>query len=416
MGALYNIAVIGSGTSGLASALFLSRDGHNVTLFEKFSEPRPLGAGIMLQPTGLACMACLGLDKEILSYGAKINHLYGQSANGSVVFDIRYGDLKPHLFGLGVHRGALFSVLHNEVARQNIKIIISCEIVRTEIAMDKRTVIDKSSNQYDGFDLVVDASGARSLLRAQHGHLKCSRPYCYGAVWGVCTDPGQAFGKDYLQQRYDTSKVMIGALAIGRRPSDDAETLAFFWSLLAKTYDQWRETGLDPWKNRVLDYWPDLAPFMDQFKSVDDLTFAQYSDTIMKQWHGDRLVFIGDSAHCTSPQLGQGANLGLIDALTLATCLKEGKDINQSLACYTKERKSHTSFYQIASRWLTPFFQSDLTAAAWLRDRTFGMMCKMPYMKTEMLKTLAGIKTGLFTHLNPGEWHADYDLNLPAGQ
>lgn len=153
---------------------------------------------------------------------------------------------------------------------------------------------------------------------------------------------------------------------------------------------------------------------MDQFQTVDDLTFAQYSDTIMSQWHADRLVFIGDSAHCTSPQLGQGANLGLIDALTLAACVREGEAVNHGIAAFTKRRKDHVGFYQMASRWLTPFFQSDLAAAGWLRDRTFGWLCRTPYVRTEMLRTLSGIKTGLFTHLNPGRWHADYDLNPQA--
>jgi salicylate hydroxylase len=64
----------------------------------------------------------------------------------------------------------------------------------------------------------------------------------------------------------------------------------------------------------------------------------------------------------------------------------------------------------MVSRWLTPFFQSDSTAAAWVRDRSFNLLCKTPYLHTEMLRTLAGIKTGLFTHFNPGEWHSDYDL------
>jgi salicylate hydroxylase len=188
------------------------------------------------------------------------------------------------------------------------------------------------------------------------------------------------------------------------------DTLAFFWSLPANAYDAWRNAGLTPWKERVLGYWPELAPFIAQFKSVDDLTFAHYSDTIMKRWYDDRIVFIGDAAHCTSPQLGQGANLGLIDALTLATCLKEAPDLEGALANYNKKRHSHTNFYQIASRWLTPFFQSDSKAAAWLRDRTFGLCCKTPYLKTEMLRTLAGIKTGPFTFLDPGMWHKDYAL------
>jgi hypothetical protein len=41
---------------------------------------------------------------------------------------------------------------------------------------------------------------------------------------------------------------------------------------------------------------------------------------------------------------------------------------------------------------------------------TFGLMCKTPYVKTQMLRTLGGVKTGLFTHLNPGIWHDRYDV------
>lgn len=404
------VAIVGSGTSGLAAAAFLTRDGHDVMLFERFSEPQPLGAGIMLQPTGLACLACLGLDKQALNYGAKIYRLHGKSANGAVVFDIRYNDLKPHLFGLGIHRGALFQLLYEEVKRLNIRIVTSCEIVSARSAGGKRILVDKNGEARGAFDLVIDASGAKSSLRKQNGHLKYNKPYPYGAVWGVCEDPGQSFGQDYLRQRYDGAGVMIGALAIGKRPLDRTETLAFFWSLPANSYNDWRQTGLVQWKERVRGYWPELAPFLAQFKSVDDLTFAQYSDTIMKKWHDDRMVFIGDAAHCTSPQLGQGANLGLIDALTLATCLKTSPEVNEALVSYNKIRHNHTNFYQIASRWLTPFFQSDSKAAAWLRDCTFGLFCKTPYIKTEMLRTLAGLKTGLFTHLDPGMWHEDYAL------
>lgn len=405
-----SIAIVGGGTSGLAAAAFLTRDGHDVTIFERFLEPRPLGAGIMLQPTGLACLACLGLDQKALGYGAKIFRLHGISANGATVFNIRYNDLKPHLFGLGMHRGALFHLLYEEVMRLNIKIVTSCEITSTRLEDGKRVAVDKADESRGAFDLVVDASGAKSVLRKENSHLKYNKPYPYGAVWGVCEDPGQSFGQDYLRQRYDGAGVMIGALAIGKRPSDNMETLAFFWSLPANSYNTWRETGLESWKERVLVYWPELAPFVTQFKSLDDLTFAQYSDTIMQKWHNDRMVFIGDAAHCTSPQLGQGANLGLIDALTLAASLKESGDLNDAFAVYDKTRQSHVNFYQVASRWLTPFFQSDSKAAAWLRDRTFGMMCKMPYVKTEMLRTLAGLKTGLFTHLDPGLWHKDYAL------
>lgn len=397
-----DIAIIGGGTSGLAAAIFFKRDGHNVTLFERFDTPQPLGAGILLQPTGLAVLAQLGLDDTVVSYGAKIETLYGTTAQGRLILDIHYSRIAPHIFGLGVHRGALFKVLFEEAQRLGIAVQTSSEITTTELHKDKRLIAGSA------YDLVIDASGAKSKLR-RFGNIRYDIAYPYGAVWGVCEDAGQGFGRNLLQQRYDRAKVMIGILAIGKRPQDMKEAVTFFWSLPVNAYAAWREQGLGPWKERVLNYWPDVAPFLEQFKTVDDLTFAQYNYTLMKEFHTDRMAFIGDAAHATSPQLGQGANLGLIDAMLLAQAVRDHEEIDAALSAYTKSRASHVCFYQTASRWLTPFFQSDSLAAALLRDYTFGLMCKVPYVQKQMLQTLGGVKTGLFSTLNPGAWHARYD-------
>ena len=146
----------------------------------------------------------------------------------------------------------------------------------------------------------------------------------------------------------------------------------------------------------------------------DDLTFATYSDMTMRTPVGDRLVIIGDAAHCTSPQLGQGANLGLADAATLARCLSEGNDLAEALARYAGARRRHVRFYQFASRWLTPFFQSESSVAAAMRDLTFGPASRLPFARRHMLATLAGIKTGPFSQLDPGDWHEAYRFAAPA--
>jgi hypothetical protein len=82
-----------------------------------------------------------------------------------------------------------------------------------------------------------------------------------------------------------------------------------------------------------------------------------------------------------------------------------------SLAAYAEQRRFHTRFYSYASRWLTPFFQSDSRLAAVMRDLTFPIAGKVPYVRREMVRTLCGMKTGLFTHLDPGQWHPDYALD-----
>ena len=76
--------------AGLAVAAFLKKQGHQVRIFERFEKPRPLGAGLLLQPTGLACLAKLGLDDRALHYGARINHLYGKTADERIIFDLSY--------------------------------------------------------------------------------------------------------------------------------------------------------------------------------------------------------------------------------------------------------------------------------------------------------------------------------------
>ena len=44
-----NVAIVGAGFAGLASAVLLARQGHRVTVYEKFREPRAVGAGILIQ-------------------------------------------------------------------------------------------------------------------------------------------------------------------------------------------------------------------------------------------------------------------------------------------------------------------------------------------------------------------------------
>ena len=76
-----DIAIAGAGPAGLATALYLKRAGHNVTIFERFEEPKPVGSGLILQPTGLSVLADLGLLDDILALGSRIKRLHGAVAS-----------------------------------------------------------------------------------------------------------------------------------------------------------------------------------------------------------------------------------------------------------------------------------------------------------------------------------------------
>src|SRR4029453_5404744 len=104
----YRIPIVGCGAGGRAGPPLLADAGHDVTVFERFAEPRPLGAGLLLQPTGLAVLRALRLGQQALSRGGKVLGLEAKTAGGRTVLDLSYSILHPAAHGLGIRRGVLF--------------------------------------------------------------------------------------------------------------------------------------------------------------------------------------------------------------------------------------------------------------------------------------------------------------------
>lgn len=393
-----DIAVCGSGIGGLAAALALVAHGHRVTIFEKVDAPHAVGSGLMLQPTGQAALARLGLLDAVLAHGRRLDGIEGRTRQGRTIFDISYAELGADMFGIGIHRGTLFQILEDARAKQDVAVVTATEVKTSVLVGDKRTLNDAHGGVCGVFDLVVDATGLRSPLRKAYGNIRLDKDYPYGAVWGVVEEPTDWPHRATLAQCYDGASVMVGLLPIGRLPGAERQLSAFFWSLRNADIEAWRGTDFAAWKSRVSGIWPASAPFVDQFARHSDLAHAAYSDIWLASPYVERLAFVGDSARAASPQLGQGANLALVDAIVLADCLAEHIAVVDALSAYAALRRNHTRFYGLASRWLTPFFQSDSRTAGQLRDFAFAPLARIPYLRREMVRTLAGIKTGFFTH------------------
>ncbi|WP_266171792.1 FAD-dependent oxidoreductase [Dyella subtropica] len=383
------IAIVGYGAAGQAAALFLSAQGHALSVYEQAAAPGPVGAGFLLQPTGLGVLARLGLHDQVLAQGQRIERLHGVNRHGRRVMDMCYADHASACFGLGLTRGSLFTVLrdaYRDAPRIHTGVCIEA------LSEDGEHLRDSQGGVHGPFDLIVVADGAHSRLRqGVSQQVRRQAMYRWGALW--CLLPAEQWPhRTELRQRYGGTREMIGLLPVGQRADRGGHWLTFYFSLPGEQVDAFDAAGLARLQERVAALWPEAVPLLDGITSPDQLHRARYRDVVLRSPVHGRMVFLGDAAHAMSPQLGQGVNMALLDAEALADALAATPQVDVALQDYRRRRRDHLAVYQWMSRWLTPLFQSDHDGLARLRDVAFHPLSRLPLARGQMLKILMGTK------------------------
>jgi len=388
---IIDIAVIGSGSAGPAVASLLARQGHRVTLFEKAPQMLPIGAGFMLQPSGMEVVRKLGCEERVLADTQRIDSLFCKTSKDKVLLDLHYEDVKPGLFGSGTQRSAFLDILLEVCIEDGVDIQWGCDICSIDKVKDKR-VLSSHDFDYGGFDLVLICNGAQSQLRAQLNIKQKVKTYPWGALWYIGKRT-EEFSPNQLWQVVEETDVLNGFLPTGT--SEDL--LSFFYSVEISELEYFESQSMKQWKDSVLRTVPKAETFLQQIESREQLKVAKYNDVVLSRWHDDQVAILGDAAHALSPQLGQGVNLALQDAETLAETIESYSNIPDALAAYSQKRKKQVKFYQLATRMITPFFQSNYPPLGVIRDIGFPIATKSRWVRDQMTLSMAGYKTGIFS-------------------
>lgn len=354
-----SIAIAGCGIGGLALACALAEQGHDITIFDRFETPQPVGSGLVIQPVGQNCLARINVLDAAIARGRQIYQLRGtESASKRTVLKADYGRWNGPNFGLAIHRSDLFECLYEAAQGRGVTLTPSTEIISTDTVSNGRTITSANGAVLGPFDLVVDASGAHSPLSPIH-----TNALPYGALWGTVMWPSETqIRPDCLTQCYNGAHNMLGVL-----PLHDDKRTAIFWSEPTDQLAPWYESDLDAWKAKSVSLWPEFEPFVSQITAHSDMTAARYRHGTLSKPYGDRIAFIGDAAHQASPQLGQGANMALLDAMALANALAQ-HTLEEAPKAYAQARRIHVHFYQAVSKVFTPFYQSGNPVYPWVRN------------------------------------------------
>ncbi|NKX43373.1 FAD-dependent oxidoreductase [Roseicyclus persicicus] len=375
------IGIAGAGIGGLAAAALLAQDGHRVRVYDRFTAPQPVGSGLVIQPVGLEVLDAVGAGQAARALGAPLAALHGDTAEGRIVLSVAYG-ATPARQGLGIHRAALFQLLLDAALAAGAELVPGHAVT----GRDGPRLLFAGGGRSGRCNLIVDAAGAGSVLSPLR-----ARPLPYGAIWATVPWPEATdLPADRLSQRYRRADRMLGVLPVGARPDrPDRRLAAVFYSMRVEDHPAWAEGSFADWRADALALWPAMAPFLHDRLGKSDFTFARYSHGSLRAPWGDGIAHIGDAAHRASPQLGQGANMALLDALALARALRQAHG-EEALRLYAGARRWHVAAYQAMSAAFTPQYQSDSAVLPVLRDRVLAPLSRLGPVPAILTRLVCG--------------------------
>jgi 2-polyprenyl-6-methoxyphenol hydroxylase-like FAD-dependent oxidoreductase len=381
------VAVIGCGAAGAAAAVFLKRAGHEVEIFEQAPECRAVGAGFLMQPSGMSVLHELGIHDEIISHCSRVSRLHVLENDGRDLMELNYSELGENLFGAGLHRPVMMNTLIQLVETEGIKIHWGSRVEHAQKHSDHWLI------QGQKYDFLIVADGARSAMRRELLGKGYDRGYGWGAHWFIGKN-NHVFPSADLHQIVNGTRELAGFLPTGYEIGSSEELMSLFWSVRIEDDNAIRRQPLKVWQDKILALCPMSENLLDQIDDWEQVLTARYGDVRMRKWHIDRCVFLGDAGHAMSPQLGQGVNLALADASCLAACIAEFP-LEKALNEYSRRRGPTLRYYQLATRSLTPIFQSNYEWITPFRRPAFRVSQRIPVIRKMMTKSMAGIIRGI---------------------
>lgn len=340
------ITIIGAGMAGLTTGIALKKFGHQVTIYEQAEQILPVGAAISLWSNGVKCLNYLGLTEQVEKLGGKMDNLaYIDGLTGDVMTQF---SLYPLIEEVGqrpypVSRAELQNMLMDEFGREDIHL---AKKMISFVEEGERVKIQFADGGKIESDLLVGADGTHSITRAYVLGEQVERRYAGYVNWNGLVDVSD----DYAAADQWTTFVGEGK-RVSLMPVANNRFYFFFdvplpiglendrsqYKALFKQYFKgWCEPvqklidAVDVQKtNRVEIH--DIEPFADFYKG--------------------RVVIVGDAAHSTTPDIGQGGCQAMEDAIYLARSLQINTlGLQDSLRRYQNKRNERANELVLRAR------------------------------------------------------------------
>jgi 2-polyprenyl-6-methoxyphenol hydroxylase-like FAD-dependent oxidoreductase len=319
--------IIGGGIGGLAAAVALRLVGVDSVVVEQVPAIREVGAGLSLWSNAVFALRELGVEEKVLASGSAFDTFLSRTSSGRPIAESGFADLANQAGApcVCIHRAELQRILFEALDPASIRTGARC------VAFEDSTAILESGERILA-DLLVAADGINSVIRRTlHG----DEPMRYeGATcWrGICR------ASDLLPAR--TSLLVLGpGTQFGACPCGPGLVYWFLAKNAPRGTIQTKADALAACRG-----W--AAPVLDFIHATPEDAIVQ-NDILdrkpLKSWGRGRVTLLGDAAHASTPNLGQGACQAIEDAVTLADCVRGNPNIEAALRTYERLRIPRTT-------------------------------------------------------------------------
>lgn len=311
------IAIIGAGIGGLTAGIALKKFGHQVTIYEQAEQILPVGAAISLWSNGVKCLNYLGLTEQVAKLGGQMDDLaYIDGLNGEVMTQF---SLAPLIEEVGqrpypVSRAELQNMLMDEFGRQEIHLAKKMVSIQDSGQQVEINFQDGSSARAE---LLIGADGTHSITRQYVLGEQVERRYAGYVNWNGLVE----ISEDLAPAKQWTTFVGEGKRA-SLMPVADQRFYFFFDVPLAAGLENNRAEYKTLLKQYFSGWCPQVQHLID---SIDEQTTNRveiHDIEPFTQFYRGRVVILGDAAHSTTPDIGQGGCQAMEDAIYLSRALQ----------------------------------------------------------------------------------------------
>jgi 2-polyprenyl-6-methoxyphenol hydroxylase-like FAD-dependent oxidoreductase len=321
------ITIIGAGISGLATAFALKRGGISVSLYEQLADYSPC-SGMILGTNALKALDALGILEKVIKSGESSNQYHINNHHGKRITKIQSGKKDYPLFTF-ILQEDLINILLEELGDEHIfyqkkLVFISTDENKAQLFFEDGTIVKT--------DYLIGCDGLNSVIRKQlfpNRQLRFAGSTCWRGITKNFSEP---FPNAYTETW--GPKGRFGCIAL-------SDNTLYWYALKSNNHNH----QLYKWETRdLVDNFRDYPPVIQkiiQHTANENLSCSKvYNLESLAQYVYDHILLLGDAAHPTPPNLGQGACLALEDAVFLAKCITKESSLESAIHYFEEMRLS----------------------------------------------------------------------------